>query len=171
MANKQLTDQQLEWAKAEYMNYRSISDIARALSVPRTTIQYHVNEKWKTERTLRRNELAAELSESKVALISSTFSASYKGVHNWVKTVTDPSYTLKPHEVKTLMAIIESMDKITRLDAGSPTDIVSEITPVSVLEIRKKIMENDPFAIEDADYTEITSETSHDNENPEAPDQ
>ena len=92
--------------------------------------------------------------------MSSTFSASYKGVNAWVRKVTAPDHHITPHEVKTLMQIITEMDKITRLDAGSPTDIIADTTPIPVIEIRKKIMESDPFLMEDADFKEI----SHDQE-------
>lgn len=157
-APRKLTKDQVAWAKSEYMNYKSVSEIARELGVHRTAIQYYVNEGWKSERILRRNELASELTESKAAIMSSTFSASYKGVHAWVQKVTDPAHNLSPHEVKTLMQIIESMDKITRLDAGSPTDIIADTQPIPVIEIRKKILESDPFLMEDADFKELPNE-------------
>lgn len=150
-----LSKEQLAFAKKEYMRYRTVSEIAREMGVNRTTVQHHVNESWKSERTLRRNELAAEFSESKAAIMNHTFSSSFKGVKSWVDKVTDPSYDMKPHEAKTLLSIIEGMDKIMRLDQGSPTDIISETKPISVVEIREKILKADPFQIEDANFKEI----------------
>lgn len=159
MGNVNLTEEVLEYAKKEYMNYRSISDIAREIDVPRLTLQNYVNNLWRSERTLRRNELASEFLESKAATVNQTFSSSFRGIKNWVDKVTDPSYDLKPHEARTLMSIVESMDKITRLDQGSPTDIISETKPISVIEIRKKILKADPFQIVDARYKEIEDAT------------
>jgi len=153
-----LTTQQLDWAKSEYMNYRPVSEIARSLSVGRTTIQHHVNEVWKSERNLRRTETASEFTEAKSALMNSTFSCSFKGLNSWVKKVTDSGYEMRPHEARTLMNIITEMDKITRLDMGSPTDIISETAPIDVIEIRKQIMANDPFMIEEVEFTEVKSE-------------
>lgn len=148
------------------MKYRSIAEIARELGVARPTISYHIDKGWKAERIIRRNELALELTESKAAIMSSTFSASYKGVNAWVEKVTSPDHDLKPHEVRTLMQIIESMDKIVRLDAGSPTDIIADTSPIPVIEIRKKILEADPF-LEDVDFKEIEhDETTEEKSSP-----
>lgn len=152
---RKLSKAQLEWAKEQYMNYKPIAEISREVGVTSKAIQYHVNKGWKSERILRRNELAIELTESKAAIMSSTFSASYKGVNAWVRKVTAPDHQLSPQEVKTLMQIITEMDKITRLDAGSPTDIIADTTPIPVIEIRKKILDSDPFLMEDADFKEI----------------
>lgn len=160
-----LSKDMLAKAKEMYMAYKPISDIARAFGVSNKAIHYHVDKGWKSERILRRNELASELIESKAAIMNSTFQSSYKGVHAWVQRVTDPAHELTPQEVKTLMQIITEMDKITRLDAGSPTDIIADTQPIPVIEIRKKIMESDPFLIEDADFKEI----SHDKESTEIP--
>lgn len=163
MPSQVLTKEQKEYAKKQYMAYRTVSDIARELKVSRNTLQNYVNDTWRSERTLRRNELAAEFSESKASIMNHTFSSSFKGVKAWVDKVTSPSYDIKPHEAKTLMSIIESMDKISRLDDGKPTDIVSETKPVSVIEIKKQILQADPFQIEDASYKEVENEESQEN--------
>lgn len=160
--NKKLTDEQLVYAKQQYMNYRSVSDIAREMGINRGTLQHWVNEYWKGERVLRRNELAAEFSEAKGAIMTSTFSCSFKGVQAWVQRVTDPNYDMKPHEVKTLMSVITEMDKIMRLDQGSPTDIIADTKPVTVHEIRKQIVASDPFLIEDTDFKELDNEKIED---------
>ena len=160
-----LSEKDLEWAKSEYMAYKPIVDIARKLGVDRKAISYHINKGWKEERILRRNELALELTESKAAIMSSTFQASYKGVHAWVQKVTASDHNITPQEVRTLMQIITDMDKITRLDSGSPTDIIADTAPIPVIEIRKKIMESDPFLIEDVDFKEL----SDDKENSKKP--
>jgi len=155
MANRKLTQLQLNSAKSRYMNYEPISEIAKSMGLQRGALQYHVDKYWKSERVLRKNEMIAEFSDSKIALINETFSKSYKGVHAWVHKVTQPDYELKPHEVKTLMQIIADMDKITRLDQGSPTDIIADTVPVPVIEIRKKIVNSDPF-LQEGEYREIT---------------
>ena len=153
--SKKLTNDQLEYAKGKYMKYTPVAEIARELNVSRLTLQNYVNNSWKSERVLLSNQLSAELADSKAASITKIFSSSYKGLESWVKKVTAPSYEMKPHEAKTLMSIIESMDKITRLDQGSPTDIISDTKPISVVEIREKILNADPFQIEDANFKEI----------------
>jgi hypothetical protein len=163
MSNTKMTEEELTRAKKDYMNYVPVAEIARKLNHKRETVQYHVNEKWRSERTLRKNTLSAEFADAKGALMNHTFSSSFKGIKAWVDTVTQPGYPMKPHEAKTLMSIIESMDKIMRLDQGSPTDIISETRPVSVVEIRKQILASDPFApkqIEDTSFKEIEDENT-----------
>lgn len=154
-APKTLDPEQEAYAKKQYMDNRSISDIARELDVPRTTLQNYVNASWRSERVLKENQLTAELADAKRSSINKIFSSSYKGLVTWVNRVTSSGYELRPHEAKTLLTIIESLDKITRLDDGNPTDIISETKPISIIEVRKQIMKADPFQIEDAAYKEI----------------
>jgi hypothetical protein len=83
--------------------------------------------------------------------MSNTFSDSFKSIQKWVEVKSRHPEELTPHEVKTMMSIIAEMDKITRLDAGSPTDIIADIKPVDVIEVRKQIVKADPFI----DFKEI----------------
>lgn len=153
----QLSESELEKARIMYMNYVPVSEIASKLGIPRTTVQYHVTTKWKSERVLRSTEIASEFSEAKISMMNSTFSTSFKALAEWVRLKASNIECLRAHEAKTMMQIITDMDKIQRLDVGSPTDIISETVPQDIIEVRKKILQHDPFLI-DADYREITNE-------------
>lgn len=157
MGNSKLTDAQLDQAKKMYMDYVSMPKIASIIGVNKSAISYHVQKYWKSERVLRANEMLLEFSDSKIAMMSNTFSDSYRSIKEWVRVKSRDPSQLTPHEIKTMMAIISEMDKITRLDAGSPTDIIESTAPVDVIEVRKKIVQADPF-LEEADYRELTSE-------------
>lgn len=148
---KKLNKLQITNCKDMYMKYVSVSDIASRLDIPRSTVQNYVNSKWKSERVLRANELLTEFSDSKIALMSNTFSDSFKAIQKWIEIKSRNPEDLRPHDVKTMMSVITEMDKITRLDAGNPTDIIAETAPVDVIEIRKRIVDYDPFV----DYKDL----------------
>ena len=159
--NKRLSDEQLEWAKAQYMDYTPVTKIASKLGVRKNTVQYHVDKGWRSERTLRSNTLISEFTEAKANMMNSTFSCSFKSIQEWVRVKSKHPEELKPHEVKTMMSIISEMDKIMRLDKGEPTDIVSETKPISVIEVRNQILKSDPF-LKDASFREIENEENTD---------
>ena len=92
--------------------------------------------------------------------MNNTFSASFRALEEWVRIKADNPEELKAHEAKALMDIISNMDKIMRLDAGSPTDIIEETKPVDVIEIRKKILKADPFLV-DADFKEVKDDSKN----------
>ena len=118
---KKLTKEQLAKAKSLYMNYMPISEIASRVDAPRTSIQNHVNKEWRSERVLRSTEIAANFSEAKLSMMNRTFSTSFKALQEWVRLKAMDVSELKANEAKTMMTIISEMDKILRLDAGSPT--------------------------------------------------
>lgn len=160
--NKKITDLQLKKAKAFYMNYMPISEIASRVEAKRTSLQYYVDKEWRSERVLRSTEIAANFSEAKLSMMNSTFSTSFKALQEWVRLKAQDVSELKAHEAKTMMSIIGEMDKIMRLDAGSPTDIIAETVPVDVIEIRKRILAHDPFLL-DADFKEIENDKKNTN--------
>jgi hypothetical protein len=153
MSKNKLSKAELDRAKSLFMDYVAVTDIASMLGVNKDTLYYHTR-KWKSERVLRANEMLADLSDSKIARMSNTFSDSFKSIQKWVEIKSRHPEELTPHEVKTMMSIISEMDKITRLDAGNPTDIVENTAPVDIIEVRKKIVKADPF-LEEADYEEL----------------
>jgi len=163
--NKKLTDRQLEDAKALYMDYKSLAKIASAIGCKKSAIAYHAQKKdgWRSERVLRSTELAAEFSESKLKRMNSTFSSGFAAVEEWMRIKSADPGELKTHEVKTMLTVIEQMDKISRLDAGSPTDIIAETRPMDVKEALQKIKTADPFMV-DADFKEIENDEEENDE-------
>jgi len=151
-----ISDEKLAQAKDMYMKYVSVTEIASRLGLKRGSLKYHTG-KWKSERVLRANETLSEFSDSKIALMANTFSDSFSAIQKWVAHKSKDPAELKPHEVKAMMSIITEMDKITRLDAGNPTDIIAETAPIDIIEVRKKILQADPF-LEEADFKEITND-------------
>lgn len=151
VANKKHSDKKLEAAKRSYMSYEPVSKIARDLNIPRTTIQNHVNEKWKAERQILANEIIAELGETKAAKLSTLFSNGIDVIHAAIKDLHMRGTPPTMNEARAAVNVIEALDKIMRLDQGNPTDIIAETKPISIIELRKEIDELDPFLIGESD--------------------
>jgi hypothetical protein len=156
MSNKKASKEQLDKAKSLYMDYKPLSQVASAAGLTESGVRWHIDKKdgWRSERVLRSTQLASEFSEAKLNRMNSTFSNCFSSIEAWVKEKSARPQELKPFEIKTMMSIIQEMDKISRLDAGNPTDIIAETRPIDVKEVRAAIAAADPFMI-DADYKEI----------------
>jgi len=156
MARRKVNDEQLALAKQLYMDYKPLSEIASACGLKISGVRYYIDKKdgWRSERILRSQELASSYSEAKIKQMNSTFSNCFSSIETWVREKARNPKELKPFEVKTMMSIIQEMDKISRLDAGNPTDIIAETRPMDVKEVRAAIVKADPFLI-DADFKEI----------------
>ena len=157
------TEEVLEKAKKLYLEYVPIKEIAAKLGIGRTTIQYHANTYWDTERELQKAELFRAFSDTKKVTMTKLSSASLqimvKAIEETAKNKDRPP-TLR--EAQQAAQILESIDKIMRLDDGKPTDI-TESKPVTTIELRKKLS-LDPFAkIEEIEFKE-TSTKGEENE-------
>ena len=156
MSNKKITDEQLERGKTLYMEYKSVTEIANTLSLPKSTIHYWTK-KWSPERELKKAELFAQMHEIKkvqfTEMTSATVTIMQRALTDLAKRSKSPSMS----EARTAASILETLDKITRLDEGNPTDIVSDINiPLTVEAIKKKVA-LDPFqaAEELVEYKEV----------------
>lgn len=142
----------IEKAKEMYMNFSPITNIAKALNIPRTTIQNYVMKSWKQERIIFSGELLSEIANNKKAMLTQIAG---KSIDLIVKSLDDLSKksTLSAFEANTLANIFEKLDRILKLDAGDPTEIIANTKPATVLEIQERL-KLDPFLIEEADILE-----------------
>lgn len=149
---------QLEDAKQRYLRYESIRSISMVCKVPRSTITYHAKRTWELQRELEKADLFSQVTSAKrvdftkmtqsaITIMSKAMSA--------LATRHEPP-TLK--EATQAGDILATLDKITRLDEGSATDIISnQDKPITIVEVQKKISA-DPFA----DKLEQFKELKHD---------
>lgn len=121
-----LTQQQKDTAKEKYMSYQSISSISKYLNIPRTTVQYHANRYWDAERELLRAELYNQFTKTKKALFVDMSENAMQIVSKSMKHLASRQTPPTTREAKDATAILESLDKITRLDEGKPTEITEE---------------------------------------------
>jgi len=148
-------------AKKKYMNYESLNSIATSMNVSRSTLTYHVKKEWEVERELSKAELFNQMTTTKkvdfTKMTQSTISIMTKALDALATRINPP--TMK--EATQAADILATLDKITRLDDGTATDIVSnQDKPITIVEVQKKIA-NDPFAEEPAGYIELDEEKTN----------
>lgn len=150
----------LSAAKTAYLKYTPINSIVETCGIARGTLMYHVP-KWREERELLKGEIMDALSDSKRELMSSIAKNGLQILAKSMQSLADGDRSLTPKEMMGIANIVDSLDKITKLDEGTPTDIIAEIKPASAIEIRK-LLKKDPFLeleeIEEVVLIENTSE-------------
>jgi predicted DNA-binding protein YlxM (UPF0122 family) len=160
-SSKLLSENDMELAREMYLEYIPISQIADKFKVGRTTISYHANKYWKVDREMRKAELYAQFTDAKRVNFTKMSEAAISIITKSLVELSTRNRAPTVQEAKMATQILESLDKITRLDDGNPTDIVAE-KPASITDIKKKIM-LDPFAntedIEAIGYEEIDDES------------
>lgn len=160
MATRKISDEQLEEAKKQFMDYTPVAVIARNLDVPRMSVQYHA-EKWKAERNLQKAELMQQLAEAKKSDFASILLNSTKIIKRAIQDLADREEPPTAREAKNMAEVIEKFDKILRLDNGAPTEITEE-RAVDPAEMQRKLR-MDPFLKEDivdADFKEVTKDSN-----------
>ena len=159
MSNQVYSEEQLEKAKQMYMQYKPMTEIAKALDINYKTVQYHATKKdkcWRLERELSKADLLSQVSESKRGAFASMTLDSITVVQKCLATLAR-SESITTTDAKKAMEILESLDRITRLDDGAPTEIVAE-KPMA-LETIHTIVASDPFELPAPEATEDDEET------------
>jgi hypothetical protein len=155
-SSKVLNDSDLSAAKGMYLEYVPITEISKHFKVNRTTISYHANKYWRIERQMLKAELYAQFTDAKRANFTKMSEAAINIITKSLVELSTRNRAPTVQEAKAATQILESLDKITRLDEGTPTDIVAEKV-TSIKDIKAKIL-LDPFAttddIPEIEYTE-----------------
>jgi hypothetical protein len=158
MGKKDTSKYDLTEAKELYMSFLPVIEISKKVPIPYKTLIYHAK-KWKEERRLLTNELLKELTENKKTILSSLVGNSLECVDRAILELKNRFNPPTIKEARMLTHIVSEIDKILRLDEGTPTDIIAEHRPSTVIELREQL-KKDPFYIEDAKFKEITHETT-----------
>ena len=148
--SKSIDSDILSAAKTLYLKYTPINAIVDSCKIARGTLMYHIP-KWREERELLKSEIMDALSDSKRELMSSIAKNGLEVLAKSMQSLAETGRSLTPKEMMGIANIVDSLDKITKLDDGNPTDIIAEIKPASAIEIRK-LLSRDPFLeIEDVE--------------------
>jgi hypothetical protein len=153
--------------KQKFMEGHSLRSLALENDLlPQSLSSYSRKHGWNEERRLMRAELFQAFSDSKKAAFTGIY---MDGTALLRKAVAD---ALKEYEkvndlnerlkiAKEISQVIKELDKIQRLDDGTPTEIKEE-RPFSIIELREKVSA-DPFfeEIEDAPYKPIPSDIAN----------
>jgi hypothetical protein len=151
-------DEQIEAAKELYFNYTPLKEIEEKTGVTVRSVKHYANRYWKEERETRKSDIIEALTESKKGLMFEITKNGLEVLNRAMSDLLKGDRPLTPREMTGIANIINDLDKIHKLDEGNPTDIVADIKPASIVEI-KKLIESDPFMeIEDASFEEVKSE-------------
>ena len=160
--------------KQKYMEGYSINQLAKEFGLISQSLGYYVRSHgWDEERRLRRAELFRQFSDTKKAAFTEIYmdgtallrSAIEDAKREYLKGKL--SIKEKLSLAKQISDVISQLDKIQRLDAGSPTDIKEE-RPFVVKDIEARLRV-DPFYQEppkEVEYAEKTEEDSIKQTNP-----
>lgn len=140
-----MSEEELARAKELYMEYIPVVEIARRLKLGRSSLQYYVNKTWRAEREIFSTSLLSEIADNKRAQITQVAATSIDLI---IKALGDlgKKDTLTAFDANTLCNVYEKLDKILKLDAGNPTDIIANQKPATIIEIRKRLAA-DPLSI------------------------
>jgi predicted DNA-binding protein YlxM (UPF0122 family) len=145
--NRKLTNKQLDTIKRMFMEYKTVSAIAREFSVSRNTITHHINQHgWTAERKLNETELLSTFSDGKKASFTDMTESSViimkRALQDLATRATPPSI----NEAIRAADILKTLDNILRLDDGKPTDIVESTEKAMDNKELKKKLSADPFS-------------------------
>ena len=142
----------------DYLSYVPVSQIAEKYDIPRTSLDYHVKQRWFTEREMLRSELFATFAAGKQTEFVGISSKSLTILEKGLKYLAERSEPPTVKEMAQVSKIFESMDKIMRLEAGDPTSITAE-KPLSIKQIKEELNSADPFATKEIEVVEIVEDT------------
>lgn len=132
----------IDLAKKLYMDYCSVSEIARETGMTRTAVYNHIK-KWSLEGDMLRAELMDKVVTAKQKDFANMAMSSIQIIGKALQDLANRDVPPTVAEAEKATRIFEALDRITRLDNGDPTEITSE-KPVSIKSIKGKMNMN-PF--------------------------
>lgn len=140
------------------MQFVSIRQIEEDTGIKYKSLLYYIGKDWKPEREARNSELVEALSESKRTDLLEITKYGLTYLKEALKTIQGMPPT--PALLKTISTIVFEINKIKALDEGKPTEILAELKPASIIEVRQ-LLTADPFMeIEHAQIIEKNPETN-----------
>ena len=153
---KDLDDDTKNKMKLKYMSYESIAKIAREFNVNRTTLQYQVNTYWMVERDQAKADLYNEFNDTKKLNSTRMQNSAISIMVKALEALDQREFPPTMQEARQAKEIFETVDKITRLDEGAPTEITGE-KAVAMKDIQAKL-DLDPFKkdeIKEVSFVEV----------------
>ena len=117
---KRLTLEQKKKAKDLYMQYESLSSIAKVFGCSKTTIHYWAEKEWKHERLLNETAVFQKLNQSKGAKFANMTSHAVTIMERSLLALAKRADAPTMDEARKASEILGQLDKITRLDKGYP---------------------------------------------------
>jgi len=142
-----LTAKKLETMKRMYMEYKPISQIAKAFGVQRSTVNWHINTNaWSAERKLQESEVFSSFDDSKKVDFVNMTKHSVAIMTRSLEALATRHEPPTINEATRAADILKTLDNILRLDEGKPTDIVESTEKAMDGKELKKKLALDPFS-------------------------
>lgn len=156
-----ISNDQLEVGKNMYMEGKTFQQISDQTGMSMSNVKYYVATYWKPEREKINTEIMEVMASEKAAdLVEITAYGLSFLKQSLKKLVEKASVEPSPGLLKTISTIVFEINKIKALDEGKPTEILSELRPASIVEMRE-LLKNDPFMqIEDADILPLEEKSN-----------
>lgn len=154
-----------------YLGDYEMFDICERLNITNETLRFYIfgedgsgaNEKCWFQIKKQLNPLSiATYIKDKIGVLDKTAGTALNILNESLRRVqvnmlANPDEILSIDDMKKLAGIVLDMDKMVRLESGRATDIIDNISHMSVADARR-ILAEDPFAptVVDADFEDIT---------------
>lgn len=135
-------------AKELYFQYHAVTKISEETGIKRSTIQYHVNQRWKQERQVAKQDLLSALLEGKEQSLTKITDYSIRAIERALRDVATRDENPSINEARNIVTILEKIDNIATREKENEQknkEEDSQEKPTSLEEIKQKIA-NDPFS-------------------------
>lgn len=158
-----LSEKEIREMRALYNEYQSHSSIATKYGIARTTLQYHVDaDGWYTEREMKRAELFTTWSSTKKEKFVNMSNDAAKIIMKSLNHLANRQEPPTTREAQQAVSILESLDRITRLDEGKPTEITEEkVMDLKDIEVIAEMVPFKPKVIEPVEDEEEDDKKSN----------
>lgn len=154
MSNRKWSDAQLAKCKEMYLDYKSLSEIEKRTGVPKSSLHHHIKKYWEQERNLRKAELFEAMIEGKKPQFASMTQATIAIMEKALTSLANRDAPPTMQEAAKAAEIMNTLDKITRLDDGQATDIISTNEAPLTVEVIEEKLSYDPFRLPQAEENE-----------------
>jgi len=154
-----LSKSQIISAKNLYMEYMSLRKIAAHVNCSVGAIQYYIKKEWADERDLIRLDNERDLQSAKKAQFNSIEETTIFILTKALKDLATRDRAPTMNEAKQASEIMNILDKITRLDKGEATDIVSNQEKALTVETIARKLSLDPFQPKEITFEDVAKNT------------
>lgn len=147
MSNSHVCPEKLNRAKELYFQYFPVVKIAEEVGIKRSTVQYHVNQRWKAEREMVKSDLLVALLEGREDSLAQITDFSIRALVRSVKEVATRQQAPTVQEARNIVTILEKIDSILHADKDRENQETDKAagSPTSLEDLKKKIAA-DPFS-------------------------
>ena len=135
-------------ARLFYFQYVPVEEISKRLEVPAKTISIWARKyKWDLERKGQLAEVLNDTKDQGQKTLAHISKVSLALIYKSLASRAEQQDALTLREAQIVTDIVTKLDRIARLDAGNPTDIIEDsrhVAPITINELRK-IVAKDEF--------------------------